>query len=244
MSLSPSFSPSDATRKRENFLSPLLVIFTLSAAKFGAHLINPTERAGPVNPLTLSLFTCAPFADHGPLFVSSSGTTGKFALVSFAPKSKGESLVIETELNFTCQLFGTIQTQLVLFVSFLSTFVEVNSQLGRMKDKQTDGETSEDRTRRSIWPRLALTADKTWMITTPVRYQRRSSRSGSPCRGCCCCCCFTSFITYPFLLLPPLRVFLLVLLLLLLCSPSPSNVCWLGWWCSWQDHDDDHHYSH
>lgn len=29
--------------------------------------------------------------------------------------------------------------------------------------------------RRSIWPRLTLTADKTWMITTPVHYQRRSS---------------------------------------------------------------------
>lgn len=55
---------------------------------------------------------------------------------------------------------------------------------------------ADDRTRRSIWPRLALTADKTWMITTPVHYQRRSNifRSGSLCR-------FTSFIAYPFLLL-------------------------------------------
>lgn len=70
----------------------------------------------------------------------------------------------------------------------------------------------EDRTRRSIWPRLALTADKTWMITTPVHYQRRSSQSsvgwlvgwlgsGSLCRFGGGCCCFTSFITYPFLLL-------------------------------------------
>lgn len=70
-------------------------------------------------------------------------------------------------------------------------------------------------TRRSIWPRLALTADKTWMITTPVHYQRRSSSSSSHRSthrvvvGSGSLCRFTSFITYPFLLLFFMRLLLL-----------------------------------
>lgn len=136
---------------------------------------------------------------------------------------------VQIELDFLFKLDNFIRTELTNHLLLAQSYWMLFEEESTLHFYSTIEPTNE-RTRRSIWPRLALTADKTWMITTPVHYQRRSSSSSSSHRsthrvvvGSGSLCRFTSFITYPFLLLFLYAIIIIIHL--------PRLYSW-GWcWC-------------